>query len=89
MSYAIRLNRQPDHSVRQSHLLVRVPHLLVRVGHIRYYYPRVLSCLEYIYGKGQQKVTVEHVHVYPGGQAVVGMVGTSGADGRRLLAVTA
>jgi hypothetical protein len=26
-------------------------------------------------GKGQQKMTVEHVHVYPGGRAVVGMVG--------------
>src|ERR687887_598562 len=25
-------------------------------------------------GKGQQKVTVEHVHVHSGGQAVVGMV---------------
>jgi hypothetical protein len=25
-------------------------------------------------GKGQQKVTVEHVHVHAGGQAVVGMV---------------
>jgi hypothetical protein len=25
-------------------------------------------------GKGQQKMTVEHVHVYPGGQAVVGVV---------------
>ena len=25
-------------------------------------------------GKGQQKVTVEHVHVHPGGQAVVGNV---------------
>ena len=27
-------------------------------------------------GKGQQKVTVEHVHVHSGGQAVVGMVAT-------------
>ncbi len=25
-------------------------------------------------GKGQQKVTVEHVHVHSGGQAVVGVV---------------
>ena len=29
-------------------------------------------------GKGQQKVTGEHVHVHAGGQAVVGMVGTPG-----------
>jgi hypothetical protein len=28
-------------------------------------------------GKGQQKMTVEHLHVHSGGQAVVGMVGTS------------
>jgi hypothetical protein len=29
-------------------------------------------------GKGQQKVTVEHVHVHSGGQAIVGAVETSG-----------
>jgi hypothetical protein len=29
-------------------------------------------------GKGQQKVTVEHVHVHAGGQALVGNVGTPG-----------
>ena len=29
-------------------------------------------------GKGQQKVTVEHVHVHAGGQAIVGAVGTPG-----------
>jgi hypothetical protein len=29
-------------------------------------------------GKGQQKVTVEHVHVQAGGQAIVGSVGTPG-----------
>ena len=29
-------------------------------------------------GKGQQKVTVEHVHVHAGGQAVVGLVETPG-----------
>jgi hypothetical protein len=34
-------------------------------------------------GKGQQKVTVEHVHVYQGGQAVVGNVEAGG--GRPLL----
>ena len=31
-------------------------------------------------GKGQQKVTVEHVHVHPGGQAIVGAV-TAGGRG--------
>jgi hypothetical protein len=33
--------------------------------------------------KGQQKVTVEHVHVYQGGQAIVGQV-TPGGDGRNI-----
>lgn len=32
-------------------------------------------------GKGQQKVTVEHVHVHAGGQAVVGMVAAPGRPG--------
>jgi hypothetical protein len=31
-------------------------------------------------GKGQQKVTVEHVHVHSGGQAVVGVVEPSGGE---------
>ena len=35
-------------------------------------------------GKGQQKVTVEHVHVYQGGQAVVGVVTPGGGDRQRL-----
>lgn len=33
-------------------------------------------------GKGQQKVTVEHVHVHSGGQAVVGVVETPGGGDR-------
>jgi hypothetical protein len=32
-------------------------------------------------GKGQQKVTVEHVHVHAGGQALVGTVETPGGRG--------
>ena len=32
-------------------------------------------------GKGQQKVTVEHVHIYPGGQAIVGAVNSGGEGG--------
>ena len=34
-------------------------------------------------GKGQQKVTVEHVHVHQGGQAVVGNVESPGGGGQR------
>jgi hypothetical protein len=42
----------------------------------------LLDALNRHRGKGQQKVTVEHVHVHSGGQAVVGMVGTLGGGGR-------
>ena len=38
----------------------------------------LLEALNRHRGKGQQKVTVEHVHVHSGGQAVVGMVETRG-----------
>jgi hypothetical protein len=37
-------------------------------------YAALLDALNRHRGKGQQKVTVEHVHVHAGGQAVVGMV---------------
>src|SRR5262245_24539156 len=38
-------------------------------------YAVLLDALNRHRGKGQQKVTVEHVHVHSGGQAVVGVVG--------------
>jgi hypothetical protein len=41
-------------------------------------YATLLETLNRHRGKGQQKVTVEHVHVHPGGQAVVGVVATPG-----------
>jgi hypothetical protein len=41
-------------------------------------YAALLDALNRHRGKGQQKVTVEHVHVHAGGQAVVGMVQTPG-----------
>lgn len=37
-------------------------------------YAALLEALNHHRGKGQQKVTVEHVHVHAGGQAVVGAV---------------
>jgi len=40
----------------------------------------LLEALNRHRGKGQQKVTVEHVHVYEGGQAIVGAV--EGGGGR-------
>lgn len=42
-------------------------------------YSTLLEALNRHRGKGQQKVTVEHVHVYQGGQAIVGnMAGQGG-----------
>ena len=41
-------------------------------------YSTLLEALNRHRGKGQQKVTVEHVHVHAGGQAVVGTVETQG-----------
>ena len=41
-----------------------------------------LEAMQKLKGKsGQQKVTVEHVHVHDGGQAIVGTV-TAGGTGR-------
>jgi hypothetical protein len=42
----------------------------------------LLDALNKHRGKGQQKVTVEHVHVHAGGQAVVGMVDRQGGGDR-------
>ena len=41
-------------------------------------YATLLEALNRHRGKGQQKVTVEHVHVHAGGQALVGMVEAQG-----------
>lgn len=45
----------------------------------------LLEALNRHRGKGQQKVTVEHVHVHPGGQAMVGMVQAPGGGDRAKL----
>jgi hypothetical protein len=45
-------------------------------------YATLLDALNRHRGKGQQKVTVEHVHVHAGGQAVVGMVAAQGGGDR-------
>jgi hypothetical protein len=42
-------------------------------------YTTQLETLQRYRGKGQQKMTVEHVHVHPGGQAIVGNVAPQGA----------
>jgi hypothetical protein len=52
---------------------------LAQAGKLSRTFAMLLEALNRHRGKGQQKMTVEHVHVHSGGQAVVGMVGTSGA----------
>jgi hypothetical protein len=44
-------------------------------------YATLLEALNRHRGKGQQKVTVEHVHVHNGGQAIVGNVEGGGMRG--------
>ena len=46
-------------------------------------YAVLLDALNRHRGKGQQKVTVEHVHVHAGGQAVVGSIETPGGGDQR------
>jgi hypothetical protein len=46
-------------------------------------YATLLEALNRHRGKGQQKVTVEHVHVHEGGQAIVGNVTQAGGRGER------
>jgi hypothetical protein len=44
-------------------------------------YATLVEALNRHCGKGQQKVTVEHVHVHAGGQAVVGVIAPPGGRG--------
>ena len=48
-------------------------------------YATLLEALNRHRGKGAQKVTVEHVHVHPGAQAVVGVVEKAGGGDRAKL----
>jgi hypothetical protein len=42
-------------------------------------YAQQMAALDKHRGRGQQRVVVEHVHVHPGGQAIVGTVEASPA----------
>jgi hypothetical protein len=46
-------------------------------------YVMQLEALQRYRGKGEQKMTVEHVHVYQGGQAIVGAVHQGGRSTRK------
>jgi hypothetical protein len=51
---------------------------LVKAVSLSRTYTMQMDALSRHRGKGQQRVTVEHVHVHAGGQAVVGAVETGG-----------
>jgi hypothetical protein len=56
---------------------------LRQAGKLSRTFAQLLDALNRHRGKGQQKVTVEHVHVHAGGQAVVGVVEPTTGGGRR------
>jgi len=58
----------PDNSFDQRHGNLNSANKLSRT------YSTLVEALNRHRGKGQQKMTVEHVHVYEGGQAIVGNV---------------
>jgi hypothetical protein len=51
---------------------------LKQAGRLSRTFTALLEAFNRHRGKGQQKVTVEHVHVHAGGQAIVGAVNTPG-----------
>ncbi len=53
---------------------------LRQAGKLSRTFAQLLDALNRHRGKGQQKVTVEHVHVHAGGQAVVGVVEATGGS---------
>jgi hypothetical protein len=68
-------------SFLQSSDPLRTDLYLAQANKLSRTYATLLEALNRHRSKGQQKVTVEHVHVYSGGQAVVGMVeGPGGGD---------
>ena len=60
------------------------PDAIYRYAKLAYQFCRIftkqLNTLNKHRGKGQQKVTVEHVHVNEGGQAIVGNINQGGGD---------
>ena len=68
--------------IRDQHLMGRRDNLS-QANKLSRTYAVLLDTLNRYRGKGgQQKVTVEHVHVHAGGQAVVGVVETPGGGDR-------
>jgi hypothetical protein len=59
-------------------VLPRLSGAIVRMVKLLRTYTMQVEALQRYRGKGQQKVTVEHVHVHSGGQAIVGAVTQGG-----------
>lgn len=71
--YRRAMNREQPADFRQANLS--------QANKLSRTYTTLLDALNRHRGKGQQKVTVEHVHVHAGGQAVVGHVQGVGGGG--------
>ncbi|GAN97457.1 hypothetical protein Geu3261_0186_001 [Komagataeibacter europaeus NBRC 3261] len=71
--YRRAMHKDQQYEVRQG--------LLNQAGKLSRTYTSLLEALNKHRGKGQQKVTVEHVHVHEGGQAIVGTVSHTGGGG--------
>lgn len=56
---------------------------LSHAGRLSRTYANLLEALNRHRGKGQQKVTVEHVHVHEGGQAIVGNIEQGGGSDKK------
>lgn len=66
----LRLAASPGQGFKARDIYLKQAHKLMAL------YARQIETLNKHRGKGQQKVTVEHVHVAEGGQAIVGTVET-------------
>jgi hypothetical protein len=63
-------------------VLPRLSGAIVRMVKLLRTYTMQVEALQRYRGKGQQKVTVEHVHVHSGGQAIVGAVKGGGVQSK-------
>lgn len=78
----LRIFAKPEHTIDSLNLSLKYAHKLMSL------FVQQLAALDKHRGKGQQKVTVEHVHVEAGGNAIVGNV-EAAARPRKTKAVAA
>jgi hypothetical protein len=57
---------------------------LAHAGKLSRTFATLLEALNRHRGKGQQRMVVEHVHVHPGGKALVGVVGSPSGDHEKI-----